>query len=43
VTELWEAQAGPYSYALELDGSRMTLVISTGPSAGTITNAMGAP
>jgi hypothetical protein len=40
--ELWEAQAGPYSYALELDGSHLALVISTGPAAGGIVSALSA-
>jgi hypothetical protein len=36
----WEAQAGAYSYAMELDGSRVNLVISTGPAAAGVLDTM---
>jgi hypothetical protein len=41
--ELWEATAAQYSYSLELQGSRMNLVISTGPNAAGIVDRMGPP
>ncbi len=41
--ETWEAQAAPFSYAMELQGSRVSLVISTGPAASAVADMMGAP
>lgn len=43
IPDRWSAQAAPYSYALELEGTWVTLVISTGPPAGEIAAAMRTP
>ncbi len=43
VGETWNAQAGQYSYAMALQGSNVGLVISTGPAAAGIADAMRAP
>jgi len=42
-SEMWEAQAGAYSYSMELQGSRLSLAISTGPSASSVLDTMSAP